>query len=534
MKNFKFTTFITSIMLSLNGYGQNHSAFLDYNNVSAMIMNNGSLFYDIMAGSAGYEVPAGSNNHLIFQGAFWFGGTNENGDLKLAAHAYGEDNDYSIGPYSSTGEYMEPVYFNKYNSGLWWVERIDIINHINNHGQQGYVTPSSIMNWPGNGDTTVGVAHQLAPYVDVDSNGVYEPHLGDYPCINGDKAIYQIMNDDGNHTESGGEEIGAEIHIMAYQYVGTGDVNNTTFIETKVINRGQHSFEDFKATFFLDTDIGFATDDYIGSAPSNNMAYSYNASAYDPGGNGSSGYGANPPAVGVVLLNKNLASIGTYYRTTMGNPSITDPQIASEYWNYMNAKWKDGSDWTQGGIGYGGNNGSTQFLYDGNPNQNTSWSEMNIDGNGTVNPGDDRVLLLTSEEETFQPGEQLMYNYAIVYNNENDHLNNVDNLITTANNIQTFFDTINNYCASNTSLSIDNESELSSFSLYPNPTKDQVHVKWTEINVKSIQIISFQGKTIKSIPVNQSTGVQTIDLGTLSPGVYFVEVGTERQKIIVQ
>jgi len=516
-------------------FGQAINVNLNYNDVNAKIYDRGSLFNNKALSSAGYETPIGSGNHLIYQGAFWFGGTDQNGDLKLAAHLYGSDYDYYSGPYSTTDSYMDPTYYNKYNNNsIWSVRKSDIDDFINNHNQQGYVVPLSIINWPGNGDPSLGVAEQLAPYVDIDSNGVYEPQMGDYPCIKGEEAVYQIFHEDLTHEESGGGKIGAEIHIMAYQYADNSYLNTTTFIETTVYNRGQNSFNDFKASFFLDADIGYSEDDYIGSAPSKNLVYAYNGDNYDEGGNGSSGYGPTPPALGIVSLNKDVDYSGTFNRADLGTPQTIEPSTPIEFWNYMNGKWKDGSDWTTGGNGYGGTNGSTQHMYDGNPNQGTGWSEMNTDGNGTYNQPGDRKVIMTSIEETFNPGDKLTYNYAIIMNKDGSSLQNVDNLIAIANSVQAFFDSTNTDCVPNVSLGLSEEIQNGKLNIYPNPATNQIQLVWEDMSIDIIEITSYNGKLIKSISVEDVKGEKIININNLSTGVYFVSIGNYTRKLIVK
>lgn len=519
-------------------FGQMNSIFLDINDVNARINDRGVLFVDPSTNSAGYETPKGGGNHLIYQGAFWFGGVNQSGNLKLASHLYGIDYDFYAGPYSTSNAYNDPNYQSEYALNIWRVSQVEIDNHINNNGQPGYTMPNGISEWPGNGDPSLGVASQLAPYVDVDSNGVYEPHLGDYPCIKGDMAVYQILHEGLAHNNSGGAHIGAEIHIMTYQYLkspASDYINATTFVETTVFNRGQNSFDNFKASFFVDTDLGHSEDDYIGSAPSKNMMYSYDATNYDFGAAGAPGYGSNPPAVGVISLNKDIAYSGTFYRPDLGSVYNSDPSTMADYWAYMNGKWKDGSNWTQGGDGYGGTN-PTQHLYDGNPNQGTGWTEIDTDGNGTSNTPSDRRLLMTSVEESFAPGDRLTYNYAIIKSRVGDHLENVDGLLAIADSVQSFFDSTNINCFPNGSgnVGLNTEFQNTNIKIYPNPAEDLFNVVWENQEINNIDVISYQGQILQSIAVNGNEGKQVIDVSGLSTGVYFVKIGSWTRKLIIR
>jgi len=412
---------------------------LNGNSVAAIIFDEGRLFSNTNIVTPGYEFPAGSGNYLIFSTGFWFGGTNQNGDLKLASQLFGIEREYVRGPVSSTGDYLDTSYIYAYESGIWTVRKSEIIYHIDNYNQLGYVAPDVILNWPGNGNSSIGVAAQLAPYIDVNNNGIYEPYLGDYPCIKGDMASYQIFHENHQQAYNNGNKIGAEIHIMVYQIQSNNFIDSTTFIDVKAINRGQNSFNDFKSTVFMDPDVGFNQDDYIGSAPANNLVYAYNGDNFDEGGNGAPGYSNTPPAVGFMSLNKDFEYSWFFNRADLGIPATSDPSSPADYWNYMNGKWLDGSDWTYLGNGYGGTV-PTQHIMDGNPYLGTGWTELNADGNGTPNPMGDRRFFATSIEETFNPGDTLIYNYAIIVNRQGDHLENVQGLINYADSVQNYFD----------------------------------------------------------------------------------------------
>ena len=81
------------------------------------------------------------------------------------------------------------------------------------------------------------VNKDLAPYVDVNFDGVYSPELGEYPNIDGDQAIFWVYNDKGNiHTESGGDAIGVEIQALAFGFQTNDEINDMTFYRYKVTN----------------------------------------------------------------------------------------------------------------------------------------------------------------------------------------------------------------------------------------------------------------------------------------------------------
>ena len=91
----------------------------------------------------------------------------------------------------------------------------------------------------------------LAPFIDVNCNGIYDPiRDGDYPLMPGaefgrgaDQMIWWVSNDDGNNGNRtlGGRvapSIGMEIQYEAFAYATSDAVNNMTFYRQKLINRG--------------------------------------------------------------------------------------------------------------------------------------------------------------------------------------------------------------------------------------------------------------------------------------------------------
>ena len=51
---------------------------------------------------------------------------------------------------------------------------------------------------------TINFDKDLAPFVDVDNDGNYNPLNGDYPKIKGNQSIWWVMNDNGNRKGFGG------------------------------------------------------------------------------------------------------------------------------------------------------------------------------------------------------------------------------------------------------------------------------------------------------------------------------------------
>ncbi|WP_448606109.1 T9SS type A sorting domain-containing protein [Paenimyroides ceti] len=68
------------------------------------------------------------------------------------------------------------------------------------------------------------------------------------------------------------------------------------------------------------------------------------------------------------------------------------------------------------------------------------------------------------------------------------------------------------------------------FNLYPNPVTDVVHVSLEKITPKEYSILDANGKTIRKGSLNALEN--TLDLGALNSGAYFIKIGNTTKKII--
>jgi hypothetical protein len=456
-------------ILSFNAFSQSSVSILDFNNVAAKLTNSGVLFQNNVQGLPSYEVPKNSGLNVIYSSSFWIGATDSQGDLHLAAMRFsGFGQDYFPGPYSSTNSYNDSVYIQKYNQSIWTITRSEIDSHIINYLSPGYTPVPSLVNWPGNGDVNLGVVSNLAPFVDLNSDNIYNPMDGDYPDIRGDISSYIILNDaKSSHTFSGGTPLEIELHIMASQYAGNNFLDTTTFLNVRVFNRGNQQFSTVKFGMYMDADIGNYTDDYFGCAPNKDMIYFYNGDNFDD----NNGYGINPPALGVVSLSKPMVTCG-YYISNFSYP-YTDPQTDAEYWNFMSAQWANGEPWTLGGLGYssstGGTTTPTNFIFDGNPATGVGWSELTNN-----NPAGDRRGIMVMESTSLFPNEMTCYDMAIIYScSGGNNLQNVQTLIETADSVKQFYLNQTAYNCFQITAST-NEMNQQDISIFPNPSKGEI------------------------------------------------------------
>lgn len=393
---------------------------MSYNNVECMVHTAGNLWQVPGQNYCLYEVPKNSGVMALFTSALWLGGTDANSQLKLAALRYREGQDYWTGPLaegSAETNYENCLFYDQH-----FVTTADMVREFNKWFEAGvadalngtstqnelfpdYEVPDIIKNWPAHGDESQGQSHYLAPFFDYNEDGDYNWEDGDYPwydldktkectvdrsvSLYGDQNYWWIMNDKGNiHTETGAEPIGMEIRAQAFAFASNNQVNNMTFYNYELINRGSTTLYDTYFGCFTDGALGDPFDDYVGCDVNRGLGYYYNGDNFDGDNASFKGYGYNPPAVGVDFFEgpyqdddgiDNAYGIGPdealngigygdgivdnerfgmrrflyYSNTTNGaNPNQTDPINAPDYYNYLRGYWKDGSPFYYGGSGH--------------------------------------------------------------------------------------------------------------------------------------------------------------------------------------
>lgn len=314
--------------------------YLEVNNVRVRINTGGDMWWDFEV--AQYEIPKGSRKTSMFSAALWIGGIDVNDQLKLAALRYrqaqgatvGAGNDFWPGPLTVDGTAAISEATCAAYDKLFPITRTEVDEYIawweNPSAYPGYQIPSTILNWPAHGDVTQKQSYYLAPFYDRAGDGNYDPYDGDYPyydianelchsdtptledengivnggllsdqVIKGDETLWWVFNDKGNiHTETQGTPIGLEIRAQAFGFSTNDEINNMTFYSYEIINRSTYRLTGTYFSQWVDTDLGFSNDDYIGCDVDRGLGYSYNGKPKDGDGQFWA-YGDNPPAIGV-------------------------------------------------------------------------------------------------------------------------------------------------------------------------------------------------------------------------------------------
>jgi hypothetical protein len=404
------------------------SVDLDINNVRTSIMNGGDMWWDLQR-LPKYEIPKVTDanairRHSMFAGALWIGGIGRgDGNLRLAAMTYRQSgSDFYPGPLDTALNATEDGQCLAYDK-IWRVTRREIL--LAEESGWTDISPN-ILDWPGGANRpqrfSMGESQSMAPYFErpgFGAPGIYEPFNGEYPVLDPlrpaaqnkpgdqpDMMLWFVYNDRGNvHQESNGLPIGLELRTTAFAFTTNDEINNMTFYRSEIHNRGNEPLDN---TFFgkwVDPDLGFAFDDYVGCDVPRNLGYCYNGSDFDPG---VLGYGLNPPSVGTTFFEGPRDSAGNelglyafvYYNNNF-DPINGNPRQAIHYYNYLRARWMNGNEMTFGGNGIGGTQ-ITTYMYPGttDPNfQGQTWSEVSVG-----NPAGDRRYLQSSGPFSLFPG----------------------------------------------------------------------------------------------------------------------------------
>lgn len=480
---------------------------IDINNIEAGITSSSDLFWNFSTQT--FEVPKGGGVHAIFAGGLWIGGMDAGGQVHMAAQTYRQTgNDYLPGPIDTTMGVATT--WNLWDRS-WKLNKSEVLDHVQNYANIGYVVPQNIAEWPG---YDAGLGRVLAPFADYNGNGIYDPENGDYPYILGDQTVYSIFNELGIHSESTCNSMGIEVHRTMYGFDAPTNtaLNNTIFSRYDIKNFSDTTYTDVYISIWTDFDLGNAMDDFVGTDINLNMVYSYNGDSIDE-----SGYWANPPAMGVYFLNDSLASSISY--DNVGLIASGNPSVCYDYLNYGKGIWLDNQPMTYGGDGRNPGNPVTTYMYPGTTNSIYypafgEWSE----GSAGNAPGD-RRMIGSIGPFTFAPGDYKSLDVGYTWSRaaSGGPLASITELQNDVNSLRILYN-------SGVLTSIPNVSteEASLISVFPNPASEVVTIQNSDTDKQyNIKIEDTVGRIVyqkESISDNK----HSIDVRDLSKGLYIV------------
>jgi hypothetical protein len=517
------------------------STFLDINNISAQILNGGDMWWDGL-NSAHYEYPKGSGKNLFFNKAIWLSGKDNQDNLRLAAMTYrNQGHDFYAGPLGMNQTILNPFTCPVFDK-IFEVTKLQIDQHVNLVQQGTFpinsnLIPNNIKHWPAIGNAYFAnlnypITEKLAPFVDYNGNGIYDPENGDFPHIKGDKALFWVINDVGTHNYSGGSRLNVQINCMAYAYNNPNNhLNNTTFYDYEVVKKTFGDYNDFYFSLYLDVELGTYTDDYVGCDSTHNLAFVYNANAVD------GIYGANPPVAVVKMVesSQGVKMSSFCYIGSLGCSMMPSNPNAAELRNYQIGLDRCGNNFVEGGPGVAGTpcatNTPTKYLYSGNPADCLQWSECSpsIDTClcSPIAPAD-RRMLMSFGPFTLNYNNPAKLSFAVTAletENYTGCVNTETFLVPQMLLLQTQYTNnlkMGNFYNIEIPTSIKN-LQNSSLVVSPNPANNYFTIDGIDIaTISSIEIYNIEGKLLQSI-VQPSKLISTENL---TNGTYFIKINS--------
>lgn len=523
--------FIANLFLTTNLFSQAPSAPSKYaelaiNDFKFPVLNGGDAFWNLSLNTS--LVPKNSGCSPLFSSGIWMGGYSA-GNLHMAAATYRQGGvDFWPGPIGTNG--LATSNSATYNN-IWEISKSTIDSF--KLGMFGANPPQNILSWPGNGNISFGESYLLAPFDDINQNGIYEPLQGEYPILRGDKSLFYIVNDGYNHGTTGGNKLSIEMHVMPYQF----SCQDSSFIQTSLMhidlyNRSTNIYNNFYFGINDDIGLGDSYDDAIGFDSLLNLSYTYNYDNKDSNTFSGIGYNTELPAFGLVTLNYPT-SVFNYYANN-ANPINGNPFFGSlgiQYYNYLSGLRKDSSS-----IHYNFNSNApvTTTVFTGDPVTLQGWHALSY----PMATYDMRTVKGIGPF-TFMPGTKLEFDLAYVfardYQNPGNNVNPITILRNRVSSLQNYYNMQITPCGFpwvnlNQSSSIENASILrNTIIVYPNPFTEKI--KLSGLNTTGQILISdISGQVVRQL--NFVSANSEIDLRDLEKGVYFLNFVSDKETFV--
>jgi len=517
----------TVALLSLTGSVSAQTPFtdvvyLDVNQFKAGQSMHGFSWYNPATYKPSCEYPKGSGKHVTFLGSIWMSGADEGGTVHVSAQNYAMA-DYWPGPLNASGILDYPTSTDW--ARIWKIERSDISTFLALTSRTTSTVPAVILEWPAKGNpfakgragAALTITDEMAPFVDTDHDGIYNPLNGDYPDMKGDQMLWWVFSDNGPSHVSKGAPLMVQYNAMAYGYKRNSDVDRVLFYEFTMINKSPHKYTNFRFGLFNDVDLGNPNDDYLAFDSSFRMGMVYNARIPDEP-NGLNSYGDHPPisALSFVEMPGDIYPSGMmppgtfnyYERTFVGE--YAEPQVDTQFYNIMHAKGSYGEPRSFGNYAYP-----------------TTLGAVQCDSN---HPLADRRYLITSNDYAFQPNTRARIAMAIMATDTNGnacggHLNfkEMTDLADTAWRI--YYNPLPPLAAHDPLLA-------AGFKIYPVPATDQLYIETgtTAKPGEQLEIIDALGRRMP-VPVTRNSNRWEADLRHLTPGMYALVYSSGDQRI---
>jgi hypothetical protein len=505
---------------------------ININNINEMVLVHGDMGWDPVTGMNHTYFPDSTKRGINFANSIWMAGYDGGGNLHVSAETYRQiGNDYWPGPIGAgdSVSYASSAQWAK----VWKVNRTDITSFLALSTLTTGTIPASILTWPGTGNTyatgaggvPITISAPMAPFVDLNGNGIYEPLLGEYPDIKGDQALWTVFSDNGRtHSETHGLPLGLEVHTMVYAFHRGTLIDNVVYYDYTLLNKSADNYTGFRVGMWDDMDLGYYRDDYIGFDSTWRMGITYNGNNNDGGGVTAGTYGPKIPIAGVTMIQlpgdagTSYEPVGNFDYYNNDTTANGNPTVDTEYNNLLHGKTRAGQHFRNDFSGPGvpcpgtGTGINTNYVFPGDPSVSSSWSECACPNN----PGDRRFIIITNDF-TLNAGASEHLLMALVTTNP-DTLNGCPG--NSFAGLRTVADTAWNFI-NNLTASVKNVKTVGAIKVYPNPAGSFLTIENTGNMVQDANIIIYNvlGQVMNT-PIETQVRKWIANISSLPPGLY--------------
>ncbi len=532
MRKFLLLALLTCFVFdNLSAQTYNVIDSVDANNIDSRIFVNRGIFESYL--------PTDTNNFINGIAEIWISGYDGSSQLHISAGT-GGPSDYWPGPLEAS-DTITLATANTW-AKIWKVKTSDIQYFLSLATHTIANTPPSILSWPGKGNiyaqgaagAMLTITSDMAPFIDLNGNGIYEPLLGEYPDIKGDQAAWWVFSDNGpSHSETNGKPMGIEIHAASYAYKRNTFIDNVVYTEYTLINRSPNTYNNFRAGLYGYPQLGGIYNDYIGFDSVWRMGITYQA-LKDDGSSG--GHPVNIAAwkpVSAVTMVVSPGDVGTSYVPAgsftyfieYDTSAFRAPIADTQYNNYMRAKLADGSHLTNDFLGSGvpstghGTGPNCNYVFTGDPSDSSKWSECVCNND----PYPKKQFILSSGDNIFPAGGTIKIVYALLttYPDSDNYCSH-----TSYSEIKIVADTAwADYFNPPAAIpsSVNYVGQLTSINIYPNPAQDKVYIESSSglTSDESVTIYNSIGQVV-SVSITRSNKKDVIHINSLLPGPYHI------------
>ncbi|HEY1047299.1 MAG TPA: T9SS type A sorting domain-containing protein [Bacteroidia bacterium] len=519
-----------------NSYAKEfRSRAVDVNDLKANISNDGYLFnndkpFDTFFGKTNFESKSFDCAKLLSVAGLWVSASYDYNVYASANHNRIKGSDFYPGPLDTRYGTFDSAAAAPYNR-IWKVSHDEIEFFKKNYNNSSYTIPKDILEWPAHG--TGNFSKNLAPFIDLDKNGIYEPLKGDYPKIKGNVMYWWVFNDVFKRQSSAASPLGLEVHASCYAFncddLNLNDtnyiLNRTLFFDFKFINRSKTVYSTFNAGMYNQAGMGYPYDNYIGCDVEMNAGYVYNGDKRD---DLSWNFGKRSPILFCKLLNQDLYSFNTF---TSNNDIVNGaPTMGVDYYNYMIGKWKNGVAFKYGGNGLNGSV-ATRYMYDNGTAGFNNFPKWNEHTAGNFASG--RLFTVNAQMNNFMPDSTESMELAYIFSEKEnmDFLNHYDDFHRKNLRLVQYWYDQNRYPYCTGTSSIDKtEKAIKTFQIYPNPSGNTLHIKDENPDNKIVKIVimDISGCVLENIPYSNSDKDVIADVSTLIVGTYLIQIHSEK------